>query len=203
MRGYRKNEVLIRAREQTGLKVTQAAKEMGIAYPMYSAFENGRYYPGIKMQERICDFYRLKGIPIDEEDAFPEGLEAVALPMRIPKNESAALEITYHPFQDIRYLSDRIPAGTPPYFDMEAEAMRNESAAKLREAFSCLTPRQQKVLKRRFGMDGKGGREGQSLEKVAKSRGFQITKEAIRLQQNKAEWRIMRYFRGHKLDYFI
>jgi len=196
MKEYRKNELLIKARRDAGLTSTQVAEGIGIAYPQYSAYENGRRYPSKEMQEKICDFYHLKGIPLEEDDVFPEEIKHLARKQRIPENEQQlSTGIIYLPPSDIRYLSDRTSIGMPKYFDIETEVMQRELSERTRKVLSSLNPRYELVLKMRFGKNENTYEEIGSI--------FKVTQERIRQIEARALEKLRHYSRLKKLKYFL
>ena len=173
---YRKNELLIEARKRAGLTITEVAKRIGISFPAYSGYENGRLYPGKKSQKKICSFYGSMGIFLFEDDVFPEEIRDLSKKKYIPKKEPQSRpEITYLPLSDIRYISDHNP-DIPAEYEMDLDMMRKYLAEGVRNILSTLSSREERVLRMRFGL-GEYGRE-HTLEEIGNS--FGLSEERIR-----------------------
>ncbi|MDD1753446.1 MAG: sigma-70 family RNA polymerase sigma factor [Methanotrichaceae archaeon] len=199
MPGYRKNDSLIEARKQAKLTIKEAAKGIGIDWPRYSGYENGRLYPSEEAQEKICNFYRSRGIFLFEDDVFPKELKGLAKKEYIPKKEpETPPEIVYLPPSQIRFLSDHNHAGMSPEYDIEKAVMKRELSERAGKILASLIPREEKVLQMRFGI---GERYEHTLKEIGKE--FDITRESIRRIEAKAITKLWHPSRANKLKAFL
>ena len=193
---YGKNIPLIEARKKAGLTLKKAAEGIGISYSNYVSYETGRRYPSKEMQEKICDFYHCKGISLDEDDVFPEEIRRLAKKEYIPKKEPQTRpEIVYLPPSQIRYLSDHNPVDIPTDYDIETEVIQRDLSETTREVLDSLTPREEKVLRMRFGI------YEHTYEEIGRS--FDVTRERIRQIEAKALSRLRNSSRAKKLKIFV
>lgn len=161
-----RNNRMIRAREALGMSGPQIAEAIGVSYSVWILLESLKESPlradgqWRSVVIRIADW--LKMMP---EDLWPE--EALAV-------EQSTLEIEVSA-AEARTLMEMTHQAALPDYHGELEAERLEGALKT------LTPRQEGVLRARFGFDGK---EAMTLEDTGKL--FGVSPERLRQIEAKA-----------------
>jgi len=183
-----KNADLIRAREQLGIKsAIELARQIGISHPYYYRIESMQMYPSEKLQKRICDFFRERGLFLLEEYVFPKELKYA----KPSKKYIAEREI---PREQLISLS-QVPERLLPVMEGQVEQIiyENEMNEELEEVLGTLTEREREVIKLRFGIgDMEGGNLNnpyKTLEEVGKILG--VSGERIR----QIEKRVLRKLR--------
>jgi RNA polymerase sigma factor (sigma-70 family) len=171
-----KNEALKEARKKAGLTVWEASRLIGLGYASYCGYETGKRYPLKKIQKRICEFYRSIGIFLLEEDVFPKELRESADNgyKRKKPDEPKEPEIAYMDHINVNLTVDG--AGCWGY-EQERMLMGRQLQNGMREAFTCMSPVHQKVIRMRFGI-GEPDRYRSTLEEVGADLG--VTRERIR-----------------------
>ena len=172
-----KNAALVRARERLGLGVREAAEQIGISYQFLLNYERMKKYPSPETQKKICDFYRKRESFLYEEDVFPESWRQFkphgiyVHEERIPEEKLLALSSV---------SSQRLIAETSAIDELTESEMLDRKVRLLYEALAKLSPRQQHILKARFGFEGKQ----KTLEELGDELG--VTRQRVRGIQNVA-----------------
>lgn len=181
-----RNNRLIRAREALGLSCPQAAKAIGVCYAALVQLEGMQESPvGVTgwrpVALKIAEWYGY--IP---EDLWPDcvlAVETIYATLELdPANQRA--------FSDMRART-LLPAPDQAYVEKELQA-------RVQQVLATLTPAEQDVLVKRFGLDGNGG---MTLEDTAKTRG--VFKERIRQIEAKALRKIRHPSREKRLRVFV
>jgi len=134
-----------------------------------------------KVFKIIQDFRRETGVdPSEEELAHRSGLpkERIAKILEINK-PPISLEATIGDEDDANHLIDFLQDETTP--SPEEAASKSNLAEQTRKILATLTPREEKILRLRFGI---GELKGYTLEEVGKD--FSVTRERIRQIEAKA-----------------
>jgi len=173
-----KNANLVRAREELGWNITEAAEKMGISQQYLGDCERLCKYPSEEARDKICSFYGLS-----KEEVFPGELRYTA------KNPPKKFIVErYIPKENIISLS-AVNQKLLPSYNPENEILERLSREKIiPELLKILNPKQKYVVKHRFGLDNKAP---YTLEKTAEKIG--CTKEYVRVIENKALKKIRRY----------
>lgn len=186
-----KNARLVNARESLGLTAKTVAEKIGIAPPSYSRYENMRTLPSPRVQEKICRFYRKKGVFLLEEDVFPEELRHV----RPQKRYVAERTVPKEQLLSLSYMNQR----QLPACESKVEESMNTIDLKtlIHEAMSSLTSREAEVLRLRYLEDD----EPPSFEQLAERIG--VSPERARQIHNIALEKLQRPSRSKKLRDFL
>ena len=170
-----KNARLVNARESLGLQPRGVAEQIGVGYQRYLDFEAMRRYPSPETQRKIIEFYLIRGVPLVEEEVFPEELRQVKPQKRyiaertIPKDQLLSLS----------YIDQRqLPPSEP---EAEQRVIADELTERLNSAFASLTDSEQQVLRMRFFYEGD---KPPSYEQISQT--FGLTPETIRLTEKRA-----------------
>jgi transcriptional regulator with XRE-family HTH domain len=144
-----KNAALIKAREELGLTQTEAAEKIGIYTSLLSMYERLRAYPSQETQYKICDFYGFS-----KEEVFPDELRAFAKNSRELVKLVAERDI---PKENLNLISlSAVKQNLLPSYNPEDEILERLSNEKIiPELLKILSPKQEYVVKRRFGLDNK------------------------------------------------
>ena len=166
-----KNVRLINAREKLSITAKLAAEFIGIDRNTYSGYENFGTYPNEENRRKVIDFYERWGVPLVEEEVFPEALKQLNKKSKCGPN-------TEIPIEQLVSLSD-IDEEELPHVEPTAE--HNIEAAELERrvvyVISKLPAEYQQIMRMRFGED-------RTLEDVSRELG--ITREAVRQKECKA-----------------
>jgi len=175
-----KNADLVRARESLGLTAKEAAEQIGVSYSSYVSVETMQCYPSPQTQDKICDFYLSKGIPIFREDVFPEELRKArsntkyVTEREIPREMLISLQEA-----DRRHLL---------IYNPEQEINVDDLKSGLDKAIEFLTPREAYVVSSYYGLDSDKG--SLTLEQMGvrmnlpRARVSKILSKAIRRLRN-------------------
>lgn len=154
-----RNNCLLQRREELGLSPRQLAEAAGVCYPTYLGLESMRISPMSKGEWRSSALKIAAFHGISADELWPDAVLSVvaASATRIlDEDEIASL-------------------GGGRAVDQHALAEDHERAAHVREALATLTPRQEKVLRMRFGI---GEKSDHTLEEVGQD--FELSRERIR-----------------------
>ncbi len=161
------NNELRKRREGKGLKQSELGELVGLSGGAISNFETFRSYPAKGAASKIA---KVLGARVDV--LFPAWLEEYKL-----RNSSFDQEIKV----DMLTLDSPEVLALEAKNDIEDEVERSLLNSKITEAMSCLTPREQKILRMRFGLeDGRG----HTLEEVGRE--FGVSRDRIRQIEAKA-----------------
>jgi len=169
------NNRLVERREELGMSPRQIAEAIGVSYPLYLDYEAMRKSPvgkhGLKSSARaICDFH---GLSADE--LFPAAIEEL---------RARVLE---HKFDG--------PLALPSPDDFMVEA---ELSKRVDDALKTLTPREERVVRMRFGLTEDGEEltfsEIGSEFWVLRERARQIEARALRKLRHPSRSRLLRPF---------
>jgi len=170
------------AREQAGFKTQrEAAAALETSITTISAIENFRYYP--KTPWVIEKYERILGRSFEE--LFPEEFRSAVDVHMITSLKFNRELIRLPEFRDDLLL----PSAEDTYIEKEKKEMINESLKQL-------TEREAKVLRLRFGLDGKGERTFEEIGEV-----FKVTRERIRQIEAKALRKLKHPTRSKFLKY--
>ena len=187
------NHQLVNARKELGYTQKEAAKMIGISLPLFSNYENMNKYPSSVIQEKICSFYRDRGVFLFEDDVFPKELQI--LQKNPPQYAIRKHEIEKAIFEGPYTSPDSLPS---PETGPHERSCKINLAEQTRKVLADLTPREEKVLKMRFGI---GKKRDQTLEEIGND--FAVTKERIRNIEAKALQRLRYPTRSQKLKDFL
>jgi len=70
-----KNDMLIEAREKSGLSQKTVAAVIGISPYRYGQIERMQFYPSEELQEKIINFYRSYNFELNSDEVFPSQLK--------------------------------------------------------------------------------------------------------------------------------
>ena len=185
-----KNAALVRAREQIKLPAVEVAKEIGIPYNSYLFYESMKKYPSKEAQEKICNFYRKRGVFLLEEDVFPEELKQIT-----SKKYKIEREIPRHKLISLNDVSQRL---LPYAKDIEKTVYEQQMDEELDNVLKTLTEREEKVIRLKFGFDDGYPR---TLEEIGQI--FNVTPERIRQIESKALRKLRHPSRGGILKHQI
>ncbi len=187
-----KNSLLVKARENLGYTQKKAAQEIGISPQSLSGYESMKRYPSIETKKKICDYYRNMGSFLFEDDVFPEQLQLVQ--NHPPKYVKEA----YIRKNEFIIDSDIDPDSLPsPVINQETGCYNKDLLEQTRRVLVTLTPREEKVLRMRFGI-GEGEHSYEEAGYV-----FSVVKERIRQIEAKALKKLRHTTRSRKLKKFI
>lgn len=141
-----KNGDLVRARENLGYYGVEIARQVGISRGYYYDIESMKVYPPKEIQEKICRFFRDRGIMILEEDIFPEYLR------ELNPTRKYIMEKSVEPAQ-LLSLS-HVPQRLLPHSkgQIEPRIMKEEAEERLNRILSTLDPRATYIVKSIFGI---------------------------------------------------
>lgn len=166
-----KNAQLIGARESAGLTAREVAKELGISYPVYLAYESMKLFPNEERQKQICDFFRKQGIFLFEEDVFPDELKHAYFKRKYIAEKPI-------PKEKLISLSEYDKKLLPIVENEVEEILRHKDFDTILS--ERLNYREQEVIKKYFGL----GEEPKTLGEIAKQKG--LSKECIRRIKKRA-----------------
>lgn len=166
-----KNAAIMQAAEKMG-GLRQLAEHLGVNYPALVAWGNLRVYPAYRNPRSKVDWkmiekklFDLTGLLLEE--IFPPEI-ATAEFLAIPKKRVIVREV------ETLTLGAAAHLALPP--TQEDQVYADELTKKLGDVLATLTPREEKVIKMRFGLAKDG--EEHMLEEVAEH--FGVTRERIR-----------------------
>ena len=148
-----RNNQLVQRREELGMSAPQVAKLMGMSYPTYLWFENMKSKPYRKETNTLREPARkiLKFWNASAEEIWPEAVRAIVNNKITKKIEGeTALALAGEYTQGM---------GTSVHRLLEAKETLNG----LNGVISTLTPREQEVIRRRFGI----GCDPETIENIA------------------------------------
>jgi RNA polymerase sigma factor (sigma-70 family) len=176
------NTSLINARKQSGLAMKEIAKRLRIKLPTYLSYEQNRHYPPKQKQKIICNFYRELGIPLVEEDTFPNNLKIF-----IPKRGYAHKKLIQEP--ELVSLAS-IPKSLSAIDNIETKIDGERISAELNEILSRLPYNQEETIRMRFGFD-----EGNEKTYTKISKRFHCSRETVRRHINQGLRKIRLYLK--------
>lgn len=189
-----KNSKLINARETLKLTQRQAAEYIRISQEALSKYELMKGYPSIEIQSQICEFYRTNGRMLSEEDVFPSQLKGTRFPRKFIREGEI-------PKEDLIYLSQAKDYQNLLSYQPREEVMAGE-AEDIKEVvdkvLATLTPREEKVLRMRFGIDPYERQH--NLDESGQT--FDVTEERIRQIEARALRKLRHPSRASKLKSF-
>ena len=166
-----KNHELEKRRLARNLKQDDLGRKVGISGVYYSQIECCRMYPTDRLKESLSNFFK---IPVDI--LFPEWLKIFSQKW----NEAEKSRIV--PVSQLSLNSPQVLSlDSGSQHDMERSIDNKIIGKIILEVINELQPREQKVLKMRFGLED---RNSHTLDEV--SREFGITRERIRQIEFKA-----------------
>jgi RNA polymerase sigma factor (sigma-70 family) len=154
---------------------------------------------GISYQS-LLKYFSLQKAPITKSGGWARNALALAKTLRLPPD---SLFPEHHLDKALAKSSGEIEVSRDELMLMmadhsqqnpEEKLISDQSTAKLMESFSCLTPREERVLRMRFGL---GDDDAQTHDAVALK--LQLTRERIRQIENKAIRKIRHPDRLRKL----
>jgi len=173
-------------REELGLTQKAVAKKIGISKLHYYRCESG-YCPSERTRKRICNFYTRRGRLMLEEDVFPEELRPDS--RRIPE----------HMKDPLHSVSERLLPRSDSSRDANPEyaAMQAELSERVNLVLKSLSPRQEKVIRMRFGIG-----ESYDRKRTEVADEFEVTPEYIRQVEMTALRRLRNPVRAKELEPF-
>ncbi len=169
-----KNAKLVGAREQLELTAKKVAEDTEIRYWKYIKYEGMKLYPKLRDQRKICKFYKDHGVPIKKKEVFPIELKIIKPRVRYYKERQVPLE-------DLIYLSQPAPREEIPYYPSpEEEIMKKATIEVVDEILKSLSPREEQILRMRFGIDG----EELTVKQIAEH--FGVTRSYINFIKKRA-----------------
>lgn len=171
---------LVQARKNLGLTVAEAARQIGMNYGHYYDIEGRNIYPSRKNRERICGFYRSKGVFLLEEEVFPAKSKQTKAPRMVSLSDV-----------DPEYL---------PRVEPEAEKYLEHIglAETLDSALAGLNPTYSRLLKMLYGI----GDEGHLARDKIASR-LNVNPKRIPVMKNEALWELRRSITAERLKEFL
>jgi len=191
-----KNASLVTARENLGLSPKSAAKQIGVSYQRYLDIENLRYYPDQDVQKKVCEFYRINGIFLFEDDVFPDELKnLVDRPKKIVSERSFRRD-------ELKLLSDLSQKEYTEYQRLEdyraeppdSRYKQNELSKRIIAALKTLSDREREVIVMRYF-------EGLIYEDIARRKG--LTRERVRQIEANAIRKLQSPWRARRLVEFV
>ena len=174
-----------------GLTQKELAERIGLTQARYGTFETMRTSPidkstGEWMEAAlmIAEFYK-----VDPTELFPDSVRRVEMPMAVKQVDLEELRLTTSQHA-MRMLN---PSAT------ELDTRDRELREAVKDVLKTLTPREQKVLILRFGLDGKGYKD---LTEVGKHAG-EVTRERIRQIEARALRKLRQPSRSMRLKSFV
>jgi len=168
-----KNGVLYEALQLAGWSQSTLAIKSGITPSSIGQYCNLKIVPTSEMKARIIKAFWENGVPFNPEDAWPEGLKSGSF-------DGKTIHVKTVDIPDEMILQgvdmDALPAG-------KSEINKTiEQINDVEQAFSVLTPREEKVMRLRFGLDKDG------YENTYRTIGnlFDLSVERIRQIEGKA-----------------
>lgn len=165
------------ARTRLGYTQHQLAERMGISLHRISQFETLKRWPRTNEAEDLAAI-----LGVDEYVLFPDALRERCA--SVPASIRFSVPLT------------ALPAPEEP--DMLEAPLNDELRGSLAVVLKTLSPREQKVLRLRFGLDG-----GESLTMEKVGREFSVTKERIRQIETKALRKLRHPSRSKKLKGYL
>jgi RNA polymerase sigma factor (sigma-70 family) len=174
-----KNSILIEAREKLGLSIKDVSEEIGIASSTYGTYERLVQYPSLKRQVDICNFFKDKGIFMEEENVFPK--ELTGLSKHIPNKYTISRQVNRQELALLGTTGQR----TLMMSNIDMDRYTDEIFAKkeIEKIVDTLTPRESDIIKLRYGLDDGGERTLDEVGKmfgVSSTRIMQIEAKAVR-----------------------
>lgn len=168
------NGSLRKLRLERGLSQARAAEKIGISVQTLNHAEAMKKLPEPTTMEKIEKFYGVK-----KENLFP--VEFLKMMRGAEKSKVQYAKMEIRELEASKSYAEsytrRLEASTDPVKKVDDQFRRGV----LYDALSKLSPREQRILKMRFGLDGESPH---TLEDVAST--FQVNKERIRQIQAKA-----------------
>ncbi|MFA6023381.1 MAG: sigma-70 family RNA polymerase sigma factor [Candidatus Pacearchaeota archaeon] len=136
-----KNEILVNARKKLGLSGNQLAREIGLPIMTYMNYEIMRSYPTKENQEKICDYFAMKGIHLMQCEVFPWDVGLI-------KNKLGK-KVSSEQFVPLSYLDNILVSWEQ--WQVNNDVQKNEMREVLEDAISTLPEQQREVMKYRYG----------------------------------------------------
>ena len=172
-----KNNYLCKIREHYGLSMEAAAKKCKISYGCWCALENLKRYPynkrGFEWSESAVKISKAFNMP--PEILFPQALEEIT-------NNKAEREMSAASFLLDSSVETLLLEQNP-----ETKVTQDSLRRQVQGVLSTLSPREQKVIAMRFGLDGDGPKTFDEIGEV-----FNIGRERVRQIEAKA-FRMLRH----------
>jgi RNA polymerase sigma factor (sigma-70 family) len=164
-----KNNRLLQCREEMGMTVTQFINHVGISIGTYYNTVALKRYPSQEIAQRIAS---ATGYSIDY--LFPDYLKIVSKTVAV-KTISEPQMVALNEAKQHNLITDGGIEST------EDAILLDEEHKVISDVLSTLTPRQERVIKMRYGLAGKGE---YTLDEIA--RRLSLTRERIRQIESKA-----------------
>lgn len=178
-----KHHALREFRQKNGFTQKDLGRLLGVGQSLITAWENFRSYPKKpEIMETLCDWLKMS-----PEDLFPVFIRDSNF-LKLQK------KMTFVRAVDLRRLEAReIPALPSP----EEIYEKIELAEKVKQALDTLTQREQEVVRKRFGFDGKQ----MTLREIGKE--FGVGGRRILQIEDKALRKLRHPVRARKLKSFV
>ena len=137
-----KNGLLKEARLKLNLTQKQVADYIGMHVSLYSQIERMQRYPIQEVRQKICDFYTYSGIPMKEEQVFPEQLKNIKFQRVYVASKDITTPQLESMVEEHKLLAESI----------EAKIEKEDLELAVNLALSKLNDQQSNVLKMYFGL---------------------------------------------------
>lgn len=171
-----KSIALVEARKKLNISAKKAAKNIGISYIRYINYEAMKTYPNKEVQNKICSYYRGKGIFLLEEDTFPKELNNKRLNKRYVDEEEIPLSMLSH--QDICKFEERLILNYREF--IERTCLRNL----LKNILSTIPKKEENILILSYSLFDSPSLKYKDIGRLyslSSVRIYQIQKNAIRM----------------------
>lgn len=165
------NAKLRRIREDMGLNRKEMAEWLGISHAYYCSIERLKVYPSARVKEAIE-----KATKQLSEDIFPVQLKEFSKQKGSVEKDIPIEFLSLEASEETMFL----PSADFTE-EVESNIIKKELKTIVHNALSTLSPREENIIRLRFGIDD--GKE-RSLEEVGKQ--FGITRERVRQVESKA-----------------
>lgn len=191
-----KNARLVGAKEMLDLSSIELCQQIGIGYQGYLNYENLRCYPSRETQEKICRFFRRRGIYLNEAEVFPEQLRGIN-PRREYVSEGTIpteklLSLSHLSADDRKML---------PIVESDVENLAEYSLLKdkVNSVLETLTHREREIIRLRFGLNPENRQY--TYDEIGKI--FSVVRERVRGIEAKAIRKLQHPVRSKKLEVFL
>lgn len=142
---------------------------------MYINCEGLGYYPSSEIQEKICNFYAVRGILLIPEEIFPKELRGLS------KNRPKKYIFTQEIPREFLIATDKVDRKLLTTTNTEEEIDKKDLEKILGCALGTLTKREEDVVRLYFGI---GYEQEKTLEQIGEI--YEVCKEDIRIIKEKA-----------------
>jgi transcriptional regulator with XRE-family HTH domain len=174
-----KNNLLLERRERLGLTQIELALAANVEKAHYAQYETLRRKPLEKIWVGDCEAYDWRDdalkiaefYEVDPEELWPDAVIRIDKPIVSRRMDAEQLFMLTETGQSVALL----PEGA------ESKVAKDELARKIRDTLKSLTPREEKVILTRFGLDGDDEKTRAEVGEL-----FEVSKQAIFVTEFKA-----------------